>query len=442
KQKLYHYDTSVAMGSIKGEWHLGIFGRSQEIEEIRVMMVAQRIWNLPRYGVEIGNLVNHLSDLGGMSTINSQTIFFCYHLMDWNINIRDCFGKVLEIGIWLGSVEEILEIMEILFQIFVKMVTRGFGIVRERQEPREEGEIGVIERGPRNLHKVEKPQLALPEPNGAKLAISGASATGMDVEGELGDSTEIENLVNGLEQAMDLVGNGNAVGDNVAMTLDGSVAIEGRKEELSEGVDDFQALTDEETIKTDEDMRGIAEGEEELGGNGDQDAQVGEEEKKKGARKVLFKKPPGIAMGTSKLRLVQAVLSPRKNGASKSSKRQGGGEGLKQAEEKGPLNPKNSAKPVYAALGYYFFWNKLNVCYAFCIYSRIREIRIERNFVVQWSEFRNKEKRDRLELYRIIGSLLMHNGVGGNQVWSLVSLNHGQTIRSLYGRSFGNLGRE
>ena len=97
---------------------------------------------------------------------------------------------------------------------------------------------------------------------------------------------------------------------------------------------------------------------------------------------------------------------------------------------------------VYAALGYYFGWNKLNVCYAFCIYSRIREIRIERNFVVQWSEFRNKEKRDRLELYRIIGSLLMHNGVGGNQVWSLVSLNHGQTIRSLYGRSFGNLGRE
>lgn len=76
RRDLYHYDTSMAMGSIKGEWHLGIFRRSQEIEEIRVMMVAQRIWNLPRYGVEIGNLVNHLLDLGGMSTINSQTIFF------------------------------------------------------------------------------------------------------------------------------------------------------------------------------------------------------------------------------------------------------------------------------------------------------------------------------------------------------------------------------
>ncbi|KAG2246175.1 hypothetical protein Bca52824_085803 [Brassica carinata] len=477
---LYHYDTSEAMGSIKGEWHLGIFGKAQEIEEIRVVMVAQRIWILPRSGVEIGNSVNHLSDLG---------------------------------GIWLGSVEEILEIMVILFQIFIKMVTRGFGIVgqlvgkgedtkngemarkrlkisvphfdnsdliksyaltlvgrcmnpeeqkvdallvmlpkiwkveermrvvidgakelcfettvdfkggefyegeeapvllkydklfgfcklcfklchdedqcplnpnpskkketkdgtegkredrarsykgvepeskwvkvpergskrpssyrgpnrgeeeRARSAAKGRGEIGVIERVPRNLHKVEKPQLALPEPNGVKLAMSGASATAMDLEGELGDSTEIENLVNGLEQAMDLVGNGNAVGDNVTMKLDGSVAIEGRKEELG---------------GTDEDMRGVAEGEEELGGNGDQDVQAGEEEKKKGARKVLFKKPPGIAIGTSKLRLVQAVLSPRKNGASMSSKRQGGGEGSKQTEEKGPLNPKNSAKP-------------------------------------------------------------------------------------------------
>ena len=126
---LYHYDTSEAMGSIKGEWHLGIFGKAQEIEEIRVVMVAQRIWILPRSGVEIGNSVNHLSDLGGMSTTNSQTIFFSYHSVDWNINTRDCFGKVLEIGIWLGSVEEILEIMVILFQIFIKMVTRGFGIV-------------------------------------------------------------------------------------------------------------------------------------------------------------------------------------------------------------------------------------------------------------------------------------------------------------------------
>ena len=218
-------------------------------------------------------------------------------------------------------------------------------IDREREEPKEEGEIGVTERAPRNLHKVEKPQLALPESNGVKLAMSGARATAMDLEGDIGDSTEIESSVNGLEQAMDLVGNGIAVGDNVTLKPDESVVIEERKEELAEGVDDFQSLTDEETVKTDEDMRGVAEGEEELGGNGNQDVQAGGEEKKKGVRKILFKKPPGIAVGTSKMRLVQAVLSPRKNGASKSSKRQGGGgEGSKQAEDKGPLNPKNSGK--------------------------------------------------------------------------------------------------
>uniref|UniRef100_M4ENM2 DUF4283 domain-containing protein n=1 Tax=Brassica campestris TaxID=3711 RepID=M4ENM2_BRACM len=226
-------------------------------------------------------------------------------------------------------------------------------IEREREEPKEEGEIGSSGRVSRNLHKVEKPQLALPESTGDKLAMSGARATAMDLEGEIGDSTEIANLVNDLEQAMALVGKGNAIEANVTLKPDESVVIEERKEELAEGADDFQSLTDEETVKADEDMRGVAEGEAELGGNGDHDVQAGGEEKKKGARKILFKKPPGIAVGTSKMRLVQAVLSPRKNGASKSSKRQGGGgegakqaeeKGAKQAEEKGPLNPKNSAK--------------------------------------------------------------------------------------------------
>ena len=45
------------------------------------------------------------------------------------------------------------------------------------------------------------------------------------------------------------------------------------------------------------------------------------------------------------MRLVQAVLSPRKTGASKSTKRQGGGEGAKHTEEKGPSHPKNPKKP-------------------------------------------------------------------------------------------------
>ncbi|KAF2558248.1 hypothetical protein F2Q68_00015493 [Brassica cretica] len=378
RRDLYHYDTSGAMGSINGEGRLGIFGGDKEI---RGMMVDRRIWILSRSGVEIGLSANQLSDLGGnQEAFKDQRVYY---------------------GKGKGKMYEEPESKWVKVSTGRKKRTK----YREREEPKEEGEIGVTERAPRNLHKVEKPQLALPESNGVKLAMSGARATAMDLEGDIGDSTEIESSVNGLEQAMDLVGNGIAVGDNVTLKPDESVVIEERKEELAEGVDDFQSLTDEETVKTDEDMRGVAEGEEELGGNGNQDVQAGGEEKKKGVRKILFKKPPGIAVGTSKMRLVQAVLSPRKNGASKSSKRQGGGgEGSKQAEDK-----------VYAALGYYFQWNKPKIGYAFCFYIGIWDIGIGELLVMQWFTLRNKEKRCRLGLHRISQRFFRHNGVCGYQ---------------------------
>ncbi|KAF3586775.1 hypothetical protein F2Q69_00029306 [Brassica cretica] len=316
RRDLYHYDMSGAMGSIKGEWHLGIFGRAQGIEEIRVMMVAQRIWILSRSGVEIGNSEDRARSYKGVvingessnqETFKDQRGYYGKGKGKMYEEPESKWVKVSERGSKQPSSYRATnrgeeersrsrnsrwEHPRYQIQDDRNRYQRGARsarstMEREPEEPKEEGEIGVTERVQRNLHKVEKPQLVLPESNGAKLAMGGASSIAMDLEGELGYSTEIENLVNGLEQAMDLVGNGNAVGDNVTMKLDGSVAIEGRKEELSEGVDDFQALTDEETVKTDEDMRGVAEGEEELGGNGDQDVQAGEEEKKKGARKGL-----------------------------------------------------------------------------------------------------------------------------------------------------------
>ncbi|KAL0786758.1 hypothetical protein Bca101_003004 [Brassica carinata] len=194
----------------------------------------------------------------------------------------------------------------------------------------------VTERRQRNLHKVEN--------IGEKAVPVEPSVTAMDLEGEVGDQAEIENLVTGLEQGMDLVGVGKWVADSEPLEFDGTVTLADHKEELLGGDDEFQALTDgevEETNKLDEVTRGGAEGEEEIGGNGGTYDQIGEEARKKGARKVLFKKPPGISVGTSKMRLVQAVLSPRKTGVSKSTKRQGGGEGAKHTEEKGPSHPKN-----------------------------------------------------------------------------------------------------
>ncbi|KAG2269903.1 hypothetical protein Bca52824_064458 [Brassica carinata] len=184
------------------------------------------------------------------------------------------------------------------------------GVRREQEGPKEEGEITVTERRQRNLHKVEN-------------------------IGEKAASAEIENLVTGLEQGMDLVGVGKGVADSEPLEFDGTVTLADHKEELLGGDDEFQALTDgevEETNKLDEVTRGGAEGEEEIGGNGGTYDQMGEEARKKGAR-------------TSKMRLVQAVLSPRKTGASKSTKRQGGGEGAKHTEEKGPSHPKNPKKP-------------------------------------------------------------------------------------------------
>ena len=75
--------------------------------------------------------------------------------------------------------------------------------------------------------------------------------------------------------------------------------------------------------------------EHEQGGTGEQSIHAGDEEKKKGARKALFKRTMAIA-----------VLPPRKNAPAKPGKCRGGGDGARQTEDKGPLNPKlSSSKP-------------------------------------------------------------------------------------------------
>uniref|UniRef100_M4CWA7 Uncharacterized protein n=1 Tax=Brassica campestris TaxID=3711 RepID=M4CWA7_BRACM len=90
----------------------------------------------------------------------------------------------------------------------------------------------------------------------------------------------------------------------------------------------------------------ITREEHEQGGTGEQSIQAGDEEKKKGARKALFKRMTAIAVGTSRMRFVQAVLPPRKNDPAKPGKGRGEGDGARQTEDKGPLNPKlSSSKP-------------------------------------------------------------------------------------------------
>ncbi|WZZ79713.1 hypothetical protein YC2023_100285 [Brassica napus] len=95
------------------------------------------------------------------------------------------------------------------------------GVRREQEGPKEEGEITVTERRQRNLHKVEN--------IGEKAVPVEPSVTAMDLEGEVGDRAEIENLVTGLEQAMDLVGVGKGVTDKVCIWMQS----EARQEECT-----------------------------------------------------------------------------------------------------------------------------------------------------------------------------------------------------------------
>lgn len=193
------------------------------------------------------------------------------------------------------------------------------------------------------------PHLVSQESNGENINSVEVSATSMELECGLGDKLEIGKLVIGLERTKELVGNGNDDLKNETMEFDVTgTHVEG-KEEFICGGEDFQALTDgevEEIVMLQEDTRVITDGADELGGNVDHGILAGDDEKKKGARKALFKKTTAVAVGTSKMRFVQTVLSPRKNAPVKTGKRQGEGEGAKQTEDKGPSNPKpTSSKP-------------------------------------------------------------------------------------------------
>ncbi|KAL0667733.1 hypothetical protein Bca4012_030437 [Brassica carinata] len=153
-------------------------------------------------------------------------------------------------------------------------------------------------------------------------------------------------MVTSLDKTEEVMGHG--VGDAVTETMEFNgteTDVEG-KEEAKADEDEFQALTDGEVETVQVDTREPKNVENEQGGIGDQSVQAEDDEKKKGARKALFKKTTAITMGTSKMRFVQAVLSPRKNAHAKPGKRHGGGDGARQTEDKGPLNPKpSSSKP-------------------------------------------------------------------------------------------------
>ncbi|KAF3602550.1 hypothetical protein F2Q69_00038046 [Brassica cretica] len=110
---------------------------------------------------------------------------------------------------------------------------------------------------------------------------------------------------------------------------------DGEDVENASGEENFQNLTDGEVEESndqiDDTLGDIKEDDIKVGGTEEKETAVGEEDKKKGARRGLLK-PSFVAGGSTKARMVQAYISNRKRTSTKPVNRNG--EGSKQEEEK------------------------------------------------------------------------------------------------------------
>ncbi|KAG5414982.1 hypothetical protein IGI04_002549 [Brassica rapa subsp. trilocularis] len=109
-----------------------------------------------------------------------------------------------------------------------------------------------------------------------------------------------------------------------------------------EAEDEFQTLSEEEAeqVFRAQEERGSMQEEETVvtdGADNDRGTGAGEVAMRQGSRKRLFK-PSINTAGSTKMRIANALLSPRKKGVAKVGPRHG--EGSKPMESKGPSNPK------------------------------------------------------------------------------------------------------
>uniref|UniRef100_M4E6E4 DUF4283 domain-containing protein n=1 Tax=Brassica campestris TaxID=3711 RepID=M4E6E4_BRACM len=145
---------------------------------------------------------------------------------------------------------------------------------------------------------------------------------GLDVVNDLLGEDIVDGEDDGMEldeESVNVVGNEEDSDDGFNNLTDGDVGVEGNNDKISEESHEL----DEEAIQPE-----VVEGKEQI---------PGEVDKKKVVRKSLFKSSV-IAGGSTKARMVQALVATRKRTVSKTAPRHG--EGAKQQEEKGPSNPK------------------------------------------------------------------------------------------------------
>ena len=227
-----------------------------------------------------------------------------------------------------------------------------------REEPKEEGEIqdtgsanrGVTREG--NTSASNNLQLSQQEDRRGYGNVVKVISKPVGVVNSEITAMVSENIGTGLELAQKQIGVGNDSLVNEGMDLEETGNhIDGEVGLMCDD-DGFQNLTDgemEELTGTQEvALVEVAEDShaKEVGEKG---TQAGEDEKKKGTRKLLLKQTV-MAAGTSKKKFVQALLSQNKSVQSRQGKRQG--EGIRSQEEKGPLHPKpTSSKPLNAPHG-------------------------------------------------------------------------------------------
>ncbi|KAL0773754.1 hypothetical protein Bca101_038905 [Brassica carinata] len=207
---------------------------------------------------------------------------------------------------------------------------------RSREEAREEGEIQQKVQGSASRADLET-SLSLPQQDSSAIILAEVNKVplipeseenGLDVVNDLLGEEIVDGEDDGMEldeERVNVVGNEEDSDDGFNNLTDGDVGVEVNNDKILKESHELE----EEAIQSEE-----AEGKEQI---------PGEADKKKVVRKSLFKSS-AIAGGSTKARMVHALVATRKRTVSKTATRHG--EGAKQQEEKGPSNPKpNVTKP-------------------------------------------------------------------------------------------------
>lgn len=167
-----------------------------------------------------------------------------------------------------------------------------------REEPKEDGEIQDTVSTKRSLLLEKKltlpniPPVTQQDAHSSNINVVEVNARSVEMESDLNIALADVSMNNGLEVAQEPVETRKCSLDNEVMEVDETGINVVGNEGFGCDDDDLQNLTDEELEEMDtspEDAIVSTKGESQLGEAGDKGVLAADEEKKKGARKVLFK---------------------------------------------------------------------------------------------------------------------------------------------------------